>query len=206
MIFSSRMTARQPGAGSGSAFSLFFLSSRSFCGQAFITACTSALAAFFVKHRDAFAADSMEPICESWFDAHDLEVRFTLPYEAHGLFDLPGQPPASAPARPKVGRNDPCPCGSGRKYKKCHLAEDQARRAAEREIIQLHELDGAMVHELSGYALERFGFAARGFMRDFVDPDGTTFVFRSILVPTGRDRTNIDSVIGGARCKVVRDP
>jgi hypothetical protein len=22
---------------------------------------------------------------------------------------------------PKVGRNDPCPCGSGKKYKKCHL-------------------------------------------------------------------------------------
>ena len=22
---------------------------------------------------------------------------------------------------PKVGRNDPCPCGSGRKYKKCCL-------------------------------------------------------------------------------------
>ena len=22
---------------------------------------------------------------------------------------------------PKVGRNDLCPCGSGRKYKKCHL-------------------------------------------------------------------------------------
>ena len=22
--------------------------------------------------------------------------------------------------QPKVGRNDPCPCGSGRKYKKCH--------------------------------------------------------------------------------------
>ena len=21
---------------------------------------------------------------------------------------------------PKIGRNDPCPCGSGRKYKKCH--------------------------------------------------------------------------------------
>lgn len=24
------------------------------------------------------------------------------------------------PAFPKVGRNDPCPCGSGKKYKKCH--------------------------------------------------------------------------------------
>ena len=23
-------------------------------------------------------------------------------------------------AAPKVGRNDPCPCGSGKKYKKCH--------------------------------------------------------------------------------------
>ena len=31
---------------------------------------------------------------------------------------------------PKVGRNDPCPCGSGKKYKKCHGAvTQQARRA-----------------------------------------------------------------------------
>ena len=22
---------------------------------------------------------------------------------------------------PKIGRNDPCPCGSGKKYKKCYL-------------------------------------------------------------------------------------
>ncbi len=30
--------------------------------------------------------------------------------------------PAAAPAagQPKVGRNDPCPCGSGKKYKHCH--------------------------------------------------------------------------------------
>ena len=26
----------------------------------------------------------------------------------------------SADAVPKVGRNDPCPCGSGKKYKACH--------------------------------------------------------------------------------------
>jgi len=25
--------------------------------------------------------------------------------------------------QPKVGRNDPCPCGSGKKFKKCHGAE-----------------------------------------------------------------------------------
>jgi uncharacterized protein YecA (UPF0149 family) len=28
--------------------------------------------------------------------------------------------PEPAPAPAKVGRNDPCPCGSGKKYKKCH--------------------------------------------------------------------------------------
>ena len=30
-----------------------------------------------------------------------------------------GMTPGPARAGPKVGRNDPCPCGSGRKYKKC---------------------------------------------------------------------------------------
>jgi len=38
--------------------------------------------------------------------------------------------PAAGPApvqtyrrdRPRVGRNDPCPCGSGKKYKRCHGA------------------------------------------------------------------------------------
>jgi len=29
----------------------------------------------------------------------------------------------------KPGRNDPCPCGSGKKYKACHAAEDRARAA-----------------------------------------------------------------------------
>lgn len=26
---------------------------------------------------------------------------------------------------PKVGRNDPCPCGSEKKYKKCHGAREE---------------------------------------------------------------------------------
>jgi preprotein translocase subunit SecA len=28
---------------------------------------------------------------------------------------------------PKIGRNDPCPCGSGKKYKKCCLAAGDSR-------------------------------------------------------------------------------
>ena len=31
-----------------------------------------------------------------------------------------------------VGRNDPCPCGSGRKYKRCCLPRDEAAAAGER--------------------------------------------------------------------------
>lgn len=31
----------------------------------------------------------------------------------------------------KLGRNDPCHCGSGQKYKKCHQAEDDAKKSAE---------------------------------------------------------------------------
>jgi hypothetical protein len=31
----------------------------------------------------------------------------------------------------KPGRNDPCHCGSGLKYKKCHSAADDAARSAE---------------------------------------------------------------------------
>ncbi len=39
--------------------------------------------------------------------------------------EAPSQPVSPRPvtrAQPKVGRNDPCPCGSGKKYKQCHGA------------------------------------------------------------------------------------
>jgi hypothetical protein len=33
---------------------------------------------------------------------------------------------------PNLGRNDPCHCGSGKKYKQCHLAADEAKAREER--------------------------------------------------------------------------
>jgi tetratricopeptide (TPR) repeat protein len=33
---------------------------------------------------------------------------------------------------PKTGRNDPCPCGSGKKYKRCCLEKDEAAALAAR--------------------------------------------------------------------------
>src|SRR5438128_1953742 len=39
-------------------------------------------------------------------------------------------------AKAMVGRNDPCPCGSGRKYKKCHA--EQAAATATRAPLPRH--------------------------------------------------------------------
>lgn len=51
------------------------------------------------------------------------------PGEAPGPSAPTAPPRAAAPvapvrAMPRVGRNDPCPCGSGKKYKKCHGVND----------------------------------------------------------------------------------
>src|ERR1700681_3897784 len=69
----------------------------------------------------------------------------------------------------KPGRNDPCPCGSGNKYKKCCLAKEEAvareqlakaearraERAAETAAahrLHLHEVKAAIAASLSGAA------------------------------------------------------
>ncbi len=36
----------------------------------------------------------------------------------------------------KIGRNDPCPCGSGKKYKKCCLPQEQQRYVARKEQLR----------------------------------------------------------------------
>jgi len=38
-------------------------------------------------------------------------------------------------AIPVLGRNDRCWCGSGKKYKACHLAADNRKRMADRSAI-----------------------------------------------------------------------
>jgi len=50
--------------------------------------------------------------------------------ESHADAGEDGKPKAKQETvvrtQPKVGRNDPCPCGSGKKYKKCHGATEAA--------------------------------------------------------------------------------
>jgi len=44
------------------------------------------------------------------------------------VFDILPPEPTVEPVARKLGRNDPCWCGSGKKYKRCHLDSDQQRR------------------------------------------------------------------------------
>ena len=45
-----------------------------------------------------------------------------IPQEGGGGYYEPTEPVRQEPVKvgPKIGRNDPCPCGSGKKYKNCH--------------------------------------------------------------------------------------
>jgi hypothetical protein len=67
---------------------------------------------------------------------------------------------ASPPVRkPKVGRNDPCPCGSGKKYKKCCLDADEAARP------RVAEANGDPPHVGNGVSDDPFKMA-RQFFRE----------------------------------------
>jgi predicted aspartyl protease len=49
-------------------------------------------------------------------------MSYRVPSTEHIDFVKAAKQPVLAP--PKVGRNDKCPCGSGKKYKKCCMAKD----------------------------------------------------------------------------------
>jgi hypothetical protein len=57
-----------------------------------------------------------------------------------------------------TGRNDPCPCGSGRRYKKCHLPLDDARPVVAGR--RRHDPDDVLAHLLLDRFIEGFTVGA----------------------------------------------
>ena len=47
-------------------------------------------------------------------------ITYTAPTEDGGVSQVADTGLLGEAPVPKVGRNDPCPCGSGKKYKQCH--------------------------------------------------------------------------------------
>jgi uncharacterized protein YecA (UPF0149 family) len=81
------------------------------------------------------AEDFILMTCENWtdemrehYEAQNEELKFfgTPQLQQVNFRATQFVPPSSAPRSPmrapKVGRNAPCPCGSGKKFKKCHGA------------------------------------------------------------------------------------
>ena len=53
---------------------------------------------------------------QAWLAAHQKDL------EAGKLAETPAKPQTFVKTGPELGRNDPCHCGSGKKFKKCHAA------------------------------------------------------------------------------------
>lgn len=110
--------------------------------------CALALAAFVPQVRAK--SGRLVPFSATFIGDDEVAVRLTFPYEAYFLFEPvteqdgepersdilpkengsragsrgPGSRPPAGP--PKPGRNAPCWCGSGRKYKLCHYNADRS--------------------------------------------------------------------------------
>ena len=54
----------------------------------------------------------------------------------------------------KVGRNDPCPCGSGHKYKKCCLQKSTIFRL---DTVQIRRTEGEMTDALTDFVKAEYG-------------------------------------------------
>jgi uncharacterized protein YecA (UPF0149 family) len=60
-------------------------------------------------------------------DDASYAARIVEHYRAFRALVEPTAPPVRS--GPRVGRNEPCPCGSGRKYKKCCIASPEHTRS-----------------------------------------------------------------------------
>ena len=54
-------------------------------------------------------------------------------------------------------RNDPCPCGSGKKYKKCCLPQEQAAAVVEAGWLRMRRTEGLLVEKLAKHMAGHYG-------------------------------------------------
>lgn len=88
-----------------------------------------------------------------------IEMRVWELEEELELHQIPeAKSPALAPllmAGVKAGRNDPCPCGSGRKYKKCCLGKEEPKRSADLPQSMMTTEEVALKGRLLSFAFQR---------------------------------------------------
>ena len=128
-----------------------------------IIATTRALVTFIARHPGLFEGADPQPVSDSITGDDQVTVTVTAPYEQGtpfpmGAFLTPEEPsPAGSPVARPPGRNNPCHCGSGRKYKNCHFASDRARGTAPPATETIHQIDFRLVRDIARFASSRFG-------------------------------------------------
>lgn len=80
----------------------------------------------------------------------------------------------------KLGRNDPCHCGSGKKYKKCHMLTDEQRDAASTRASRLGTVESELTIDAFEFAAKRFGPA---WQAEALDPFLATDETMQLLAP-----------------------
>jgi hypothetical protein len=69
--------------------------------------------------------DELRALQDEWMQTSRAALEGKTPHEVLGGRSIfPQKVETVRRTEPKVGRNDPCPCGSGKKYKKCHGLEE----------------------------------------------------------------------------------
>ncbi|MCP4408079.1 MAG: DUF2384 domain-containing protein, partial [Gammaproteobacteria bacterium] len=93
----------------------------------------------------------------------------------------PSPAPTTKPTHRKVGRNSPCPCGSGKKYKNCCLRKNQPKNQPAQRTPnaspKVHEVDERMVSQMLDFAAQRFGNALLRATEDFDDHQAAVQLF-----------------------------
>ena len=145
-------------------------------------ACALSLSAFFAKHAAIFKSDTFAP-----------RLRVVLRRRRSGKYGSrfptrrsrtsTGRNPSNPSSTPSCNsgqrsRSDrgsaethPVRAAAGARYKKCHLADDEAEHARRQATAQTHAMDERLLNRFSRFALQAFGPAWEAFEDDFTDPD-----------------------------------
>ena len=91
---------------------------RAYSGKNPVTEYQIEAAHMFEELNHLIREDTVRRVYQTKVQVTPERVQAAKPVEARVAGDGPRQPRKASPAK-KVGRNDPCPCGSGKKYKNC---------------------------------------------------------------------------------------
>ena len=164
-----------------------------------LTRTAFALISFLVRNGTRIFEDDGEPTSQSFTDAKNKSVRLTYPAESASRFDfdeVPGQP---APHVEKAGRNDPCPCGSGKKYKKCCLNKTTSSptNSKAHAPADTHRMDQELVDRIMQHVSRTTDMDLRRPFQDFKSPEKSAelAIPYAVYCFSASDKTPVDVFI-----------